>query len=56
MTAFSTCFGQFEWRVCPQGLASSPAVAQRLFSGILQSMPCVNADLSKRKDRRNLLT
>ena len=56
MTAFSTCFGQFEWRVCPQGLASSPAVAQRLFSGILQSLPCVNDDLSTREDRRNLLT
>ena len=56
MTAFSTCFGQFEWRVCPQGLASSPAVAQRLFLGILQSLPCVNADLSKKKkQRRNLL-
>jgi len=44
LTAFSTCFGQFGWRVCPQGLASSPAVAQRLFSGILQSLPNVNAD------------
>ena len=56
MTAFSTCFGQFEWRVCPQGLASSPAVAQRLFSGILLSMPCVNDDLSKHPDKRcNLL-
>ena len=29
LTAFSTCFGQFELRFCPQGLASSPAVAQR---------------------------
>jgi len=56
MKAFSTCFGQFEWRVCPQGLATSPAVAQRLFSGILQSLPCVNADLSKQEGRRNLLT
>ena len=53
MTAFSTCFGQFEWRVCPQGLASSPAVAQRLFSGILQSLPCVNDDLSKHPENRS---
>ena len=29
LTVFSTCFGQFEWRICPQGLASSPTVAQR---------------------------
>jgi len=56
LTAFSTCFGQFEWRVCPQGLASSPAVAQQLFSGILQSLPNVNADLSINPvGRRNLL-
>jgi len=27
-------FGLFEWKVCPQGLASSPAVAPRLFSGM----------------------
>ena len=47
MTAFCTVLGQFEWRVCPQGLVSSPAVAQRLFSGILRSMPCVNDDMSK---------
>ena len=39
MTAFSTCFGQFEWRACPEGLASSPAVAQRLSSWILQPVP-----------------
>ena len=56
MTAFCTCFGQFEWRVCPQGLASSPAVAQCLFSGILQSVPCVNADMTKHPtERRNVL-
>jgi hypothetical protein len=56
MSAISTCFGQFEWRVCPQALASSPAVAQRLFSGILQSLPCVNSDLTKHPtERRNLL-
>ena len=56
MTAFSTCFGQFEWRVCPHKMASSPAVAQRWFSWILQSLPCVNADLSKHPtERRNLL-
>ena len=56
MTAFSTCFDQFKWRICPQGLASSPAVAQRLFSGIVQSVPCVNADMTKHPTaRRNLL-
>jgi len=56
LTAFATAFGNFEWRVCPQGLASSPAVAQRLFSNVLQSLPCVNDDLSKHpKNHQNLL-
>ena len=56
MTAFSTCSGQFEWRVCPHGLAFSPAVAQRLFSGMLQSLPCVDEDLLKHPaDHCNLL-
>ena len=56
MTAFLTFFSQFEWRVCSQGLASSLAVAKRLFSGILQSLPCVNEDLSKHPYKRcNLL-
>ena len=55
-TAISTCFQKFEWRVCPQGLASSPGVAQRLFSGILQSLPCVHSDLTKHPtERRNML-
>ena len=56
MTAFSTCFSQFEWRVCPQGLASNFAVAQRLFSGSLRSVPCINADMTKHPTaRRSLL-
>ena len=56
LTAFSTFFGQFKWWVCPQGLASSPAVAERLFSGILQSFPCVEANQDKNPtDRQNLL-
>ena len=42
--------------MCPQGPASSPAVAQRLCKTILQSLSCVNADLTKHPtDRRNLL-
>jgi hypothetical protein len=56
LTAFSTCFGQFEWRVCPQGLSSSPDVAQHLFSGVLQSMPCVNSDLTKHPTARRNIT
>jgi len=42
LTGFATAFGNFEWRVCPQGLASSPAVAQRLFNNVPQSLPRVN--------------